>query len=831
MPGLFDDIAVPAQPAPKGIFDDIPAAEKPKGRGIVQALKDYPAHVVEGLLNIPKAAIESSQERVQGGDYDPAPIVDAALLGVGPSVAGVRLRMTPKAGETPKSPPETPKAVEPLKAAPEAAKPEGMFDDIPVPPIKEQVVNLSDDLQRVKQSGVADRAEIGNRIATSPKEVLDKDLQEKFYHAIEDPEKMAALSPQERALFDQHIQPLRDEANQLYNTIKNLGGEKMVDDPTYVHRIAKGHAPQYDTLSGEAANPIAGTKSLSKTTSALKERKFYAIENAEGRRFVVSRDADGGVSVWKDGKPTKIRKEADLQPGTGMEIGGQDWEVKQARTSEIEANSSVRYYKNAMLNTADAVVRMREVARNMEFLEKTKSSPWWLENATRVGGNKKIPAGWRQPKLPQLHDWYVNPKLANVLDDFYKPGVFDANSSLRKVNQFAIGSIFWNPLPHIENVAAHWFTGRGWDWIRPGPIRHFATDAGRAIQAVVTQNKLYQDFLREGGGLVYGGVKNAEFYQAMGRKFGMGIEKNWGAWHPIAKKLGFNKPGEFIAWWYGKVRNVLWAANDIFMMHRYLELERKGMPRGKAIKEAEKHIPNYRIPPEVLGSRTFSQILQEPGITVFSRYHYGMWKSYMNLITDMAKGSTKEKIDALGNMAALGFLLYGVYPALDYALQKLTGDPKAQKLRRGAASVPNWTKEMYDGDLSFPQFLSNTITLAPATKEGLQQFTGKDWFTGQDLGGVVPRVEHAAGALVSPYQTANQLTSDAPGSRNAGRGVFDQLVGAANTSERTLRGKQKAKQRREAEARRRANNPHGLIEKGIKAATKKVKSMFGGPVE
>src|SRR5882724_4236517 len=245
MPGFFDDIPVAAKPPPKsaGLFDDIPVAAKtaPKTAAPPAAAPaaspyenektplDTLKRVVKGVLNIPKAAFEASEERRQGGDYDPAPIVDAATLAVGPSVAGVRLglKATPKAGEAPKPSPEAPKA--PAAAKPEAPKPvaaavegeqafmdrafkpdeapkaggppgsgpppgKGMFDDIPAakqPPIKEQVVNLSDDLQKIKQSGVADRAEIGNKIQQAPKEILDKDLQEKFYHAIEDPKKMA----------------------------------------------------------------------------------------------------------------------------------------------------------------------------------------------------------------------------------------------------------------------------------------------------------------------------------------------------------------------------------------------------------------------------------------------------------------------------------------------------------------------------------------------------------------------------------------------------------------------------------------------------------------
>lgn len=789
------------------------------------------ANIPASILHTPQAAGEASQ-LWQAGERTPenaGTVAGASMLG------GIKLARTPGVISAPaeiaatkaKLPevvtrPEPPPGFEPVPADLGAAA-SGVKE--PTAPVtKPEVAAVADDLNRLRQSGVADRAEIGQRMEATPPEFKDPALQERLYNAIEDPAEMAKLAPAERALFDEHIQPMRAELGELYNKVKQYGGEDMVADPTYVHRIAKGHAPTYDTLSGDAADPITGTRGLNRTTSALQGRKFFALEDESGARFVVSK-GDGATHIWTKGKPTRMTSEIELRPGTEVELGGKTFDVKQATTQEIAANSDVRYHKNAAVNTADALVRMREVARNIDALEKFKAD-LTASGRARPVVNGRVPKGFEETKIPQLRGTAFEPKIAHAFNDFYKPGL-EGLEGLRKINQFATGSIFWNPLPHIENVAAHWFTGRGWDWIRPGPVKGFATDAGRAIRSVVTQGPEYQRLLREGSGLVYGGVKNADFYQAMGRRFGMDIEQNWGAWKPTFDKLGLKTPYEAVAWWYGKMRNVLWAANDMFMVHRVLELERKGLPVREAIKEAEKHIPNYRIPSEVVGSRQFSRILQEPSLTIFSRYHYGMWKSYMNMIGDMAKGAPKEKVEALGNLAALGVLMYGVYPAVDAALQMATGDPKAKKLRRGSSSIPEWAQELYNGDLAFPQFLSNAITMAPATKEGMQQFTGKDWFTGQDLGNVVPRLEHATKALISPYNTAAQMTDERPGTRSAGRTAFDTIVGAKNTSERTTQGRERAKMFREKADARQYERPTGPITKGYKYLRDKVDEYKG----
>jgi hypothetical protein len=166
------------------------------------------------------------------------------------------------------------------------------------------------------------------------------------------------------------------------------------------------------------------------------------------------------------------------------------------------------------------------------------------------------------------------------------------------------------------------------------------------------------------------------------------------------------------------------------MMQRVLELERKGMAMREAIREAEKHIPNYRIPTEVMNSRAFSQLLQEPAFTVFSRYHYGMFRSYVNMLTDLFRGTGREKLEAIGNMLALGLLTWVVYPALDAAVREVTGEEEGKKLRRGPSTMPNLVQEIWQGDDQFPKLLADAITPAvPIKLAGGLLGGGRDPFT------------------------------------------------------------------------------------------------------
>jgi hypothetical protein len=688
--------------------------------------------------------------------------------------------------------------------------------------------SLADDLQTIRQSNVADKAEIGNTIKALPPEAKTAAMGEKLYHAAEDPVEYAKLTPEEKALSDQHLDPLRQEQYDLALEAKDLGGHDLVDDPNFMHRIAKGHAPQYDDAAGGSSyDPVTGTKSLPRTTSALQERKFYAIESPTGVRKIATPN-DTGITVWNNRTPTTVATGDELVPGGTVNLNGTDWKVVPARTKEIEQHGLFKgdngqprpaeYHKNAFVNTADAVVRLREVVRNLKFVKQVQASPWWHVHALKKSGNQRAPKGWIEPKMPQFQGWLVDPKIAHVLDDFYKPGLLDADNALRKVNQFATSSMFWNPIGHMQNVGVHWAVARGWDWIRPGPLKNFAQDMTRAIKATVTQDKDYQRFLREGGGLVSGGVKNADFYGDLGRQMGMDIEKHWGTWKPLFNKLGLKTPYEATAWWYSKMRNVLWETSDVFMLHRYLELERKGMSSQRAIREAEKHIPNYRIPTEIMGSRTASQFAQEPAFTNFTRYHYGMWKSFMHMATDLAKGTPAEKKEALGNVAALAFMGYVVYPVVDAIYQKVTGDPNARMLRRGAMSVPHGLAEVSRDRKSFSDFLQSNITAAPVFKEIMEQYFGHDAFSGRDFAGPVGRAEHAAQTMVAPYRDVATATRGGEGARSIPRQAMDTVIGGENTSEKTEHGKQYGAELRKKAITRRRKNPAGPIEMGYNAA-------------
>lgn len=60
-------------------------------RAVIQSLGTMPQRAAEGMLTLPQRALESSQRMVEGGGYDPAPILESAMIPMGTgAIAGAR---------------------------------------------------------------------------------------------------------------------------------------------------------------------------------------------------------------------------------------------------------------------------------------------------------------------------------------------------------------------------------------------------------------------------------------------------------------------------------------------------------------------------------------------------------------------------------------------------------------------------------------------------------------------------------------------------------------------------------------------------------------------
>jgi len=700
---------------------------------------------------------------------------------------------------------------------------------VPFKPDKNFIRQEDDAFFRLRQGATADKSQFMNIIEALPPEVKNSGLQERWFKYMEGDGK---LSPQDKVLYDKYVGPLKQEETALFEELKKTDVDNIESfDPQYAHRMVKGRNKQFDEWFGDSstANPVGGYRSM--TTSSLKERVYYTAENASGGKQLLAKMPDGRFSMVRNGKLEPIRTyEGANQPegvGDTFTSDGQKWTVRHAKTSEIESATPTRYYKNALASTIDNVIRLRAVARAVYNVNRLKSTPEFQVYAKKIGA-KGIPDNWRSPTMPMFHGYRMEPKLADVIDDFWGRHRGPLIERLEAINRFAVTSLFWSPVPHALNAGAHWATARGWDWITPHGIRSLAVDSARAMREVITQGPEYQKMLREGAGLVYGSVANEQFYRTMLQRLGEDVVRNPSRWDPIARVFGVG-PSDLAKMLYRTSSKALWSVSDMFMLQRVFELQRKGMGIREAIADAEKHIPNYRIPPQVLGSSVVAQILKEPALTEFSRYHYGMMKSVALMARDLAVGTPREKFEALGNIFATGALMYLVWPAINYGINKLTGDDKLTMGPKGSTTIPQDLIDLYNGDKDFIQVMSNLVTMAPLLKTGLEAWpSNEDWFTGKRI--VEPRdlkegrigraiaqeAEHVTSNLVQPYGMVDQAVRSG---KPIVRGAIKQGLGLREESTKKFIGKKIEKKAQRARQRK----PRGLIE----SLEKKIESYKG----
>lgn len=470
----------------------------------------------------------------------------------------------------------------------------------------------------------------------------------------------------------------------------------LTTEEGYVDRFVAPEAAEGLDPDVTHQDPITGARpSRAKVRpDALKHRAYYVVQHGDERHFGI-----GPISDLKNPETGEPMTYGDKY----NDAEGNEWEVRRATMDEIEAHEpKVRYTDNFLMNLSTNLLRLRRMERTVRLLlsakeQLTRNGLWQpLRNAggeIDFGGIRERPINWVRVNLPVLGDGYMEPRLGNLLNDFFKPEhhtlIDMASSAARAITS----ALFLSPVTHIANVGTHWAVGRGWDWMHMGR----GMSAGvRAVREVTQLGPLYQEVLRNGGGLLSADVRMGNFHEMLMQKlFVEQLQDEGGMWSKLAKYSGYNSVRDMVKWEYRMSRHILWAANDVFMMQRVIELMDGGLPIRAAMKVAEEDIPNYRIPPEVLNSRKLAVFMRSPAAMMFGRYRYGQLAALGHLARDLVSPRTEEapkdflgvadapvavthsRPAALGKLIALGALGIGAYPALNYALRQITGNQNA----------------------------------------------------------------------------------------------------------------------------------------------------------
>ena len=292
-----------------------------------------------------------------------------------------------------------------------------------------------------------------------------------------------------------------------------------------------------------------------------------------------------------------------------------------------------------------------------------------------------------------------------------------------------------NPIAHMNNEAWHWYNARGLSgWVTPKGAARFAKTMPEALKSVITQDKFYRDLMENGASILGADVRNSATMQEIMDKGMKEAGRDSEVQNHLAS-LGL-KPFDLYNAVSKHAAIAMWTTRDAM----YVQLIKEHMLQGKdmkaAIHEVERHMPNYRIPETVAGSENLSKILQNPNITVFSRYHYGMMKSLINTAKDMAgrgpegkAGMTKGWDQAL----AITFALSVMYPMLDKMAQLATGNDNAEFRKAGPYHLFDAVRQVAHGDKEPLSLLQPMFTLNPVLLAGAQLPFNREFYTGKQI--------------------------------------------------------------------------------------------------
>lgn len=572
---------------------------------------------------------------------------------------------------------------------------------------KEYAKDLYDRLhQKLGQDTATDIESMQRELQT--KNTLGEDLDKEFYLKKED--ESVALTEEKQKLYEQYVKPLGEQERALYEKARALGAEDVEPvSESYVHRIVKGkghYLDKYDTEFGEDENIGFGkpTRSLSQSTAALEEAQFHALEDAEGNRQLKMEEIPKGLKAGD----------------TWTDENGKEWTIKRAKTEEIEKATDLQYYKSAIGNTEDNIRKLEKTIRNIEFLNSLKDD---MEK-TKLGvppSESYHPKDFQQVNIPQLRGWSFDSRVAEVLNDIYDRG---GDSMLGRINNVLIKGMFLNPVPHVENVFYDYIASRGW---KNAKAIKGADYINQGIKDVKTFSPEYLDVLKRGGALKLPAVWKQDFFNQMEKQFINEMQESKEGLD-LAKSWGFDSVPHMVQSVFNQSQKALWGSGDAFLMAKIRELKDSGMSTDKAIEEAQKHIVDYRIPPRVgeniLGpelSRMLAKSLQGNGIVVFTRYHYGLFKSLGNMVSELAGGikemDAAKTSQAAGQLFATYFLLSVVNPAIASMWGSITG--QKEKMRNpGVTGLLGAISDFVTGKKSLGQSLKTQFILSPGIQIG-----------------------------------------------------------------------------------------------------------------
>jgi len=605
------------------------------------------------------------------------------------------------------------------------------------------------------------------------KQAVLKAERDKLNKQIETP---TPLSPEEQVIFNKYYQPLISELTKAYEYLKDINPElanqlgEMRDGKFFFNRMMnpltreqikvmqENGTIENPNFFGKVKNTFAelGGKleggfdpDLGKLSSASKTRAFWVIKERNGDRSVIQIAKDGKIFKWENQKAKLLgrmpEREQMLKEGDTF-FGGK---LAQGSIKEIEEHAPVTYNRNSFAVLIQKMNEAREEVRQDAFLKELMASPMMKDIAlpTHVDGKlQEVPEGYMVPKnvqkYPALAGYMFPTRVAHVINDFAR--VWDP-TVLTNLTNIIVKNMMINPIAHMLNEAFHLYNARGLSgWVTPGGIARFQKTGREAINDVINLTDFYEETIRLGGSLLAPGTRASAFQEAL---FGKGLNEfsKTGEFKELANDMGVS-----LKQLYNNIskqsNRAMWITRDIMYMQYLREImATKGVSHAEAIVYAEKHMPNYRLPSivgeKVVGEnigRGLSYVMQNPNISVFSRYHYGMVKSLVNMVREVGairKGAegVKEFKQGMDSAAAVAVALAVVYPLMDMMAKSITDNDKAKYRRAGPYHLIHAMEDVVAGAKSPAAAMNSVFTWNPALSGLVQLGMNTNWYNGQSI--------------------------------------------------------------------------------------------------
>jgi len=693
------------------------------------------------------AGMETAGQLQSDKPMDPLHIAAAGAVG---AVAAKPTKLTQRVGGifTPHEPIKDPGPTEWTTPAGEA-KPRVNTPEVPM-----DAKTLENGLYTLKKAKEADQSVAQLRMKAMEEDGVTSEMREKWGQHTEGE---VQLTAPEKALYDKYVAPELAERKLLIEHAQKEGYVLPTElDPA----IAGENSPRiqipkpvgfWEELFGGQNSPL--DVNIAKTPGGAQERSFFVWENANGSRTVVQRVGDV-LLKWEGGKAAKFANADALVDGklkAGDTFGS--GRFKEARTSEIESNTPAEYVKDHAAVVYSRLTELREFVRNNDFLASLKESPYFkgskdveaVAHKVETGKEADIPEGFRTPehleKLPQFHGYVFEPRAAAIIEDFAK--TWEPNA-LSWISQALIKNMMLNPFPHMNNEAWHWYLARGLTgWTTPAGVSSFAHSFPKAMSEVFNQGPLFREMMRNGASTLSNTPRNNAIHDAIFQN-GLKEVSKTATWKKIAEAVS-TPPKAFYNAVSKASGKAMWTVRDAMYMQMVIEKMNKGMDMKSSIHEVERHMPSYRLPTHVgeavLGetlSRGLSKVLQNPNVTIFSRYHHGMVKSQLETLRDVAairKGKEgfenfKHGIDTVA-AAAVAVAIF--YPMLDAIAASITGNKHAEQRRAGPFHVWDAIAKTLSGEKDAFSITAGLFTFNPALLASVQLLINKELYSGQNI--------------------------------------------------------------------------------------------------